>query len=147
MGCKSVDNSPIPNHCNNTIVYRFLYQNNYGIEINEKSFWSTGKYEGQEMAVRLTKLPFKSFIEAIQTFEISDQRTGAYYFAIVDRCKDTIYSSEDLKSWIIKKNGKSYFYKYPDKAQVTTDTTFIKDILIAEPFLRNWNCDNRFKHN
>jgi hypothetical protein len=95
------------------------------------------------MAVRVCRFSYTSFTDAIKSFEKVDEQTGEFYFAIVDKCKDTIYASQDLKSWIVKENGKSIFYKYPEIPKHTTDTTFITDILKAEPFLRDWNCDSR----
>lgn len=140
--CKSVEkvdkNAPIPNYKNSTIIYRFLYNNDYPIEISEKTFWSYGK-EMQEFAVRLTSsIYFPSMIKSIKSFEKVDKQTGFYDFAFVDKCKDTIYASEDLQHWIIKENGKSLFYKYPKIVTPETDTLFIKKLLSAEPFVREW---------
>jgi hypothetical protein len=143
--CNLVDkNSPIPNYKNNTIVYRFLYNNNYGVEVTEKMFWSLGKGEGQEFAVRLTPyFHFPSMNKSIKSLEKVEERSGSYYFAFVNECKDTIYASENLKDWIIKENGKSLFYKYPEIITPTTDTLFIKELLKAEPFVRDWKYNTK----
>lgn len=141
--CKSAntvdEKQPIPNYKTNTIIYRFLYQNDYGFEVNEERFWILGKGEGQDFAVRLTpNVYFPDLMKSISSLREVEYRTGAYYFAFVKSCKDTIYASEDLKDWIVKENGKSKFYKFPDTVTSKTDTVFIKELLKSEPFLRNW---------
>lgn len=141
--CKSAEkvdkNAPIPFYRNNTIIYRFLYNNDYSAEINEQRFWSYGKGQHIEFAVRLTPyFHFPSKIKSIKSLEQVDKQTGFYDFAFVDKCKDTIYASYDLQHWIIKENGKSLYYRYPKIITPTTDTLFIKDLLLAEPFVREW---------
>lgn len=140
--CKSTQkvdiNAPIPNYKNSTIIYRFLYNYDYPIEISEKTFWIYGK-EMQEFAIRLTpNFYFPSMIKSIKSLQKVDEQTGFYDFAFVNKCKDTIYASEDLQDWIIKENGESLFYKYPKNVTPETDTLFIKELLSAEPFLREW---------
>lgn len=140
--CKSTEkvdkNAPIPNYKNSTIIYRFLYNNDYPIEISEKTFWSYGK-EMQEFAIRLTpNFYFPSMIKSIKSLQKVDKQTGFYDFAFVYKCKDTIYASHDLQDWIIKENGESLFYKYPKIVTPETDTLFIKELLSAEPFVREW---------
>jgi hypothetical protein len=135
------------NYCdrfkNNTVIYRFLYLNDYPVQIDENRFWNLGKVSSNEFAIRVTSFPFKSIINSIKTFERVNERTGEYTFAIVNECKDTVYASKDLKDWIIKNNGVSEFYTFPITVSKTTDTLFIQKILKSEPFLRNWKCDDR----
>lgn len=125
----------------NTIIYKFLYTNNYGTEINEKSFWSNGKYEG-EFALRLSGLvSVPKMINSIKTLKKVNDFVGGFTFAFVRKDTDTVYASYNLKNWIIKNNGKSEFYKYPDTITGETDSLFIKKLLKSESFLRDWDCN------
>jgi hypothetical protein len=128
---------------NNTIIYRFLYINNYGFEINEKNFWSIGKYES-EFELRLSdRITVSEMINSIKTLVKVNDFAGGLTFSFVEKDTDTVYASYNLKNWIVKKEGISEFYKFPDTITNNTDTLFIKKLLKTESFVRDWNCYNK----
>lgn len=129
------------NFKNNLVVYKFLHLWSYGFDIEEKQFWSAGEFNN-EFAIRISNYPFDSIVKSIKTFDKSNIRTGGFDLAFINECKDTIYSSANLKEWIIKENGKYEYYTYPNKPNKQTDTIFIKEIKKSDPFFNDWNCGN-----
>lgn len=147
MGCSeklmSTSNSPIQNgkncviHCEQKVVcYKFLYNDDYAVELNEKTFWGYGTVSG-EFAYRNLSFPFTTLQKSLQSFEEKKNfKEFTYKYAFVSDCKDTIYSDVDLEKWIVKKNGKPYFYQYNKDLTNKKDTLNTKGLKWTDNFFR-----------
>lgn len=112
------------------VVYKFLYNYDYGIPINEKSFWAAGK-ENNEFAIHnmnlINEKDMLSFISSLEKTEIMNEKEEtqfSYYYAFVFPSKDTIYSNSLLNEWIVVIGGKKRFYKGPYLNNSNAETGF-----------------------
>jgi hypothetical protein len=99
----------------NATAYKMLYMNDYPYILSEKGFWENGKI-GFDFAVhKTTVVNHRDLMVYFKTIDIQESHEGfkiSYAFTFHDS-KDTIYASYDLKDWLHKSVGKSFFYSEP----------------------------------
>jgi len=118
------------------ICYKFLYNADYPIEINEKSFWGYGKIY-KEFAYKKLDASMENMIKSIKTFDRKDNlKDFTYTYAFVNNCQDTIYADYMLEKWIIKTNGKSNYYEYNKASKQPIDTLTTKGLPKYDKFFR-----------
>lgn len=121
---------------NELICYKFLYNNDYSIELDEKSFWGYGNVDN-EFAIKKVSNSMESMIKSIQNLEKKDTLNDfTYTYAFVNNCKDTIYADYSLKKWIIKRIGKSYYYEYNKENGKKIDTLSTVGLRNYDKFFR-----------
>jgi hypothetical protein len=128
LGCSIVKETKVVEDDNIKVV-KFMYLDEYPIEIYPKSFWAN-KHEHA-----IFSLPGgKSFLDQIEALPQSSGSTFDFYnYAFVvtrSNHRDTIYADMSLRTWIFVKNGKNTFYY--DKDAVFT--AFLRE---QYPFFNN----------
>lgn len=135
--CKSV------NRCDSQVttggtIYRFLYEQRYGIPLSEKDFWHFGKNESEfiiQTNNNLNKKDVLDFVCRLSKVKPFDARDNPfiYQYALVFADGDTIYINDKLDEWIVKEDKNNYTY-YKDENKKKDENEFYTFFLINHIF-------------
>ncbi len=106
-----------------------------GIEVNEKSFWTRGWDEGEFMIRISSAISIADVKNNVQNMPSTEEFMGTYKFAFVEKDDDTIYASQNLKSWALVRGKNRAYFSIEDQRISKKDSSFINKMRQAEPIL------------